>query len=84
MRNIKGLLETVEAQRPSDAVAGEVTHKTGLSFYPRTLTHLESLKVTVGINNRSQLIRAIIDFTKTHEDEFAEFLASSSSEVKAG
>lgn len=82
-RNIKGLLETIEAQRPSDAIAGEKAKKVGFAVYDRTLTKFNDLQATAGISSRSQVFRAIIDFADQHQQEFAEFLENAS-ELKVG
>lgn len=82
-RNIKGLLETIEAQRPSDAIPGEKTKNTGFAVYERTLDKMDYLKGIVGINSRSQVLRAMVDFTDNHQAEFAEFLADAA-ELKVG
>lgn len=82
-RNITGLLETIEAQRPSDAVLGEKTKNIGFAVYPKTLSLMDYLKTFAGVNTRSQLVRAAIDFAKSRESEFAEFLEEAS-QTKAG
>jgi hypothetical protein len=76
-------METVEAQRPSDAILGEKTKNTGFTVYLRTLDRMDYLKTTAGIDSRSQLLRALVDFADNHQSEFAEFLEEGS-QLKAG
>jgi hypothetical protein len=84
VRNIKGLLETIEAQRPSDAIPGQVTKTVGFTLYPMTVERVEHLKAVTGINSRSQLFRQIVNFANSHESELIAYLAATNSEVKAG
>jgi hypothetical protein len=82
-RNIKGLLETIELQRPSDALPGETIQKVGLSLYPRSVDHLNNLQTASGIATRSQLVRAVLDFVDKNQSDFVKFLEESA-ELKAG
>jgi hypothetical protein len=80
----KGLMETIELQRPPDAIPGEKTKNTGFALYPTTLDRVDYLRAFAGMSNRSQLLRALVNFTDSHQSEFAEYLAATNPKVKAG
>lgn len=65
----RGLIST---KKPSDAIQGQQTIKTGITFYPQTLDRMEDLKEVTGIDGRSQLIRAAIDFANANKEAFKE------------
>ena len=77
----KGLIATIEAQQPSDAVPGQVTKNINFSLYPKTLEAIQELQDSAGVNTRSQLVRAAIEFAKSNDAEFQKFLAGG---VKVG
>jgi hypothetical protein len=83
MRNTKGLIETIEAQQPPDAIPGQMTKGVGFAMYPETLEQMNQLKTITGIKSRSHLLRMIIKFADNHQSEFAEFLEEGS-QLKTG
>jgi hypothetical protein len=71
-------------KKPSDATTDEPARKVTVSLYPLAINQLEGLRTMVGMEGRSQLVRAALAFADNHQSEFVEFLAATNSEVKAG
>lgn len=63
----------------ADAPPGQAGTKSGIVFYPQTLDNLAELKDVTGIDSRSQLIRAAIEFASANKEAFKEAAG-----VKAG